>query len=84
MSSHALSYLSLLPLVGDALTVPRSLLKRVIPSVAAQERAEGTFRNDHAWLRMHAESVAFFGPEALEGREKQRLNARFDGVVAAR
>lgn len=56
----------------------------MVPAVAAEERAEGTFRNDHAWLRMHSESVVFYGPKAVEGREKERLNKSFGAVVATR
>lgn len=59
-------------------------MKTVVPAVYRQERAEGNFRYDHAWLRTHAESVAFCGAEAVEGRERERLGESFAGVVAAR
>lgn len=55
-----------------------------MPAVYGQERAEGSFRYDHAWLRTHSESVVFSGVEAVEGRERERLNESFDAVVAAR
>lgn len=62
----------------------RTLVKRVVPAVYGQERAEGTFRYDHAWLRTHSEAVVFYGVEAVEGRERERLGNSFDAVVASR
>ena len=62
----------------------RVVMKRVMPAVYRQERAEGTFRYDHAWLRTHSESVVFCGVEAVEGRERERLGDSFDAVVDAR
>lgn len=62
----------------------RAVVKRVVPTVYRQQRAEGTFRYDHAWLRTHSESVVFCGVEAVEGRERDRLGESFDVVVAAR
>lgn len=59
-------------------------MKRVVPAVYAQEQAEGAFRYDHAWLRTHAEPVVFYGPEAVQGRERERLDNSFDAVVASR
>lgn len=59
-------------------------MKRVVPAVYKEQKAEGTFRYDHAWLRTHSESVVFCGVEAVEGRERDRLGASFDAVVAAR
>ncbi|CAM9719917.1 unnamed protein product, partial [Choristocarpus tenellus] len=60
------------------------MVKKVVPAVYTQERAEGTYRYDHAWLRSNAESIAFYGPEAVEGREQERLGKSFAGVVRAR
>ena len=62
----------------------RAVVKKVVPAVYRQQRAEGTFRYDHAWLRTHSESVVFCGVEAVEGRERERLNESFDAVVTAR
>lgn len=59
-------------------------MRRVVPAVYRREKAEGTFRYDHAWLRTHSESVAFCGVEAVEGRERERLDGSFDAVVDAR
>lgn len=59
-------------------------MKRVVPAVYEQEKAEGRFRYDHAWLRTHSESVAFYGVEAVEGRERERLGKSFDEVVTSR
>lgn len=59
-------------------------MKKVVPAVYRQQKAEGTFRYDHAWLRTHSESVVFCGVEAVEGRERDRLGASFDAVVTAR
>ncbi|CAM9704632.1 unnamed protein product, partial [Hapterophycus canaliculatus] len=60
-----------------------AVVKRVVPAVYRKQRAEGTFRYDHAWLRTHSESVVFCGVEAVEGRERDRLGNSFDAVVAA-
>ncbi|CAM9542990.1 unnamed protein product, partial [Scytosiphon promiscuus] len=60
-----------------------AVVKQVVPAVYREQRAEGTFRYDHAWLRTHAESVVFCGVEAVEGRERDRLGESFDVVVAA-
>lgn len=62
----------------------RAVVKNVVPAVYKQQKAEGTFRYDHAWLRTHSESVVFCGVEAVEGRERDRLGASFDAVVLAR
>ena len=66
------------------LFVARAIVKKVVPAVYKQQKAEGTFRYDHAWLRTHSESVVFCGVEAVEGRERDRLGASFDAVVHAR
>lgn len=60
------------------------MIKKVVPYVYAREKAEGTFRYDHAWLRTHSESVVFCGTEAVEGRERERMTSSFDAVVSAR
>jgi ABC transporter transmembrane region 2 len=41
-------------------------------------------RYSHAWLRANAESVAFYGPLAVEGAESHRLGHHFSQAVAAR
>ncbi|CAM9967263.1 unnamed protein product, partial [Ectocarpus fasciculatus] len=60
-----------------------AVVKTVVPAVYRKDKAEGTFRYDHAWLRTHAESVVFCGVGAVEGRERDRLGESFDVVVAA-
>ncbi|CBJ30684.1 ATP-binding cassette, sub-family D, member 4 [Ectocarpus siliculosus] len=60
-----------------------AVVKTVVPAVYWKDKAEGTFRYDHAWLRTHSESVVFCGVGAVEGRERDRLGESFNAVVTA-
>ncbi|CAM9770044.1 unnamed protein product, partial [Phaeothamnion confervicola] len=65
-----------------AAAATRATLRRVVPLVYAQERADGAFRYGHAWLRVCAESVAF-GGGAAAACERRRLDRSLEAAVAA-
>jgi ABC-type uncharacterized transport system fused permease/ATPase subunit len=50
----------------------------VVPSVFAQERAEGYFRFSQARIRTYVESIAFYNGE---DDEKKHSNDRFKNVL---
>jgi ATP-binding cassette, subfamily D (ALD), member 4 len=64
--------------------VNAQLLRRVVPYVYTSERKEGSFRYAHAWLRSHAEPVAFYGAAAVAGAERGRLSTLLDAAVSAK